>query len=103
MDVGRVATIIRCSDLVRHVYPTLVSVERQSLKGGEIVLVADSTTPPTARQWLTALSQERQLRLVEANCAEPGAVKNAGIPSTSAPYVMCLDAGDLLAPDHHEK
>jgi SAM-dependent methyltransferase len=101
-DVCQVATIIRCSDLVRHVYPTLVSIEQQSLKGGEIVLVADSATPPAARQWLGALARQRDLPLVEVNCAKPGAVKNAGILSTSAPYVVCVDAGDLLARDHHE-
>jgi SAM-dependent methyltransferase len=98
----QVATVIRCSDLGRHVYPTLTSVERQSLKGGEIVLVADSTTPPAARQWLAALGRERGLPLLEVNSAAPGAVKNAGILSTSASYVVCVDAGDLLAPDHHE-
>ena len=33
---NRVATVIRCADLVQHVYSTLESIERQTLGRGEI-------------------------------------------------------------------
>jgi peptidoglycan/xylan/chitin deacetylase (PgdA/CDA1 family) len=99
---GAVATIIRCSDLVRHVYSTLVSVEQQTLGRGEIVLVSDESTPAAARQWLAAVAQERGMVLVHAASIRPGAAKNAGIRAAMAQYIVCVDAGDLLAPHCHE-
>jgi peptidoglycan/xylan/chitin deacetylase (PgdA/CDA1 family) len=98
----RVATVIRCADLVRHVYSTLDSVERQTLGRGEIVLVTDESTPAPARDWVVKLAGARALVAAHAPASRPGAVRNAGVRATTSSYVMCLEAGDLLDPRFHE-
>jgi len=99
---NRVATVIRCADLIQHVYSTLVSVERQTLGCGEIVLVTDDSTPAPARDWIARLAAARGLAAAHASASHPGAVRNAGVRATQAPHVMCLDSGDLLDPRFHE-
>jgi len=99
---SQAATIIRCADLARHVYSTVESVERQTLSGGEIALVTDESTPAGALKWLTAFAKAKGLVLAKASGKEPGAARNAGIRATKAPFVMCLDAGELLDRRFHE-
>src|SRR5207245_3177875 len=99
---GRVATIVRCADLVRHVYPTVDAIERQRTATGEIVLAIDDTTPPSAQDWLQQLARRRKYLVVSAASPRPGAVWNAGIRATKSPYVMCTDAGDRVDSRFHE-
>src|SRR5262249_41619250 len=99
---SRVATIVRCADLALHVHATLESVERQTLRGGVIVLVVDPSTPPTARDWLAAVAAPRRLQVAYCSTTNPGAVRNAGIRLIKSPYVMCIDAGDVVDASYHE-
>jgi peptidoglycan/xylan/chitin deacetylase (PgdA/CDA1 family)/SAM-dependent methyltransferase len=99
---NRVATVIRCADLVQHVYSTLASVERQTPGRGEIVLVTDDSTPALARDWIARLAAARGLVTAHSSASRPGAVRNTGVRATQAPHVMCLDSGDLLDPRFHE-
>ena len=98
----QVATVIRCADLVSQVYLTLESVLRQTTGPSEVVLVTDPTTPPSSRDWLTALTRARSCGIVHSDSALPGAIRNAGVRVTSAPLIMGLDAGDRLSPSFHE-
>ena len=98
---NRVATVIRCADLVQHVYATLDSIERQTLGRGEIVLATDESTPAAARDWVAQLAAARGHLSVHASSSRPGAVRNTGIRATQSPYVMCIEAGDLLDPRFH--
>ena len=99
---GSVATIIRCSDLMRHVYSTLESIERQTGGRGEIVLVTDESTPIAARDWLVHLAGARDLIVADAPSPRPGAIRNTGVRATKSEYLMCIGAGDLLDSGFHE-
>jgi SAM-dependent methyltransferase len=99
---SRVATVIRCADRARQVYTTVESVLRQTATGGEVVLVTDETTPAAALDWLEAFAKARGLAVARAASAKPGAVRNAGVRATTAPFVTCLDAGDLIERRSHE-
>src|SRR5439155_18365717 len=97
-----VATVVRCADQLRHVYSTVASVERQTAGAREIVLVTDDSTPQAGREWLAAFSGRRGHTIAHAGRSTPGAVRNAGIRATRAPFVLCIDAGDRLDPRCHE-
>ena len=99
---GRIATVIRCADLARHVYATVASIRRQTSGAGSIVLVTDETTPPRSRQWLRSFADRGGFLTAHAERATAGAVRNAGVSATDSQYVICVDAGDLLDPRCHE-
>ncbi len=92
----RVAAVVRCADLVRHIYATLASLEQQEEASGEIVIVTDDATPEAARSWLARLAADRGLALAHASGTAPGSVRNTGIRATQSPFIVCLDAGDRL-------
>src|SRR5438874_1594092 len=98
----RISTIVRCADLLRHVYTTVASVERQIGGGGDIVLVTDPSTPAVAGDWLRQFAARRGLAIAPAAARRPGAIRNAGMRATDSPYVVCVDAGDRLDPRFHE-
>ena len=101
MTANQVATVVRCADMLRHLHATLASIQRQDRPAGEIVIAGDALTPPAARDWLSQLCRERGFTFVEAAGDTPGAARNAGIRATTAPYVMCIDAGDCVSPSYH--
>ena len=93
---ARVATVIRCADLISQVYPTLLSVESQDGGPGDIALVADASTPDRAKEWLRRLAATRGHAFVDVPSDRPGVVRNQGVQATADPYVMSLDAGERL-------
>jgi peptidoglycan/xylan/chitin deacetylase (PgdA/CDA1 family) len=93
-----VAIVIRCGDLVRHVYTTLTAVKKQTIQC-EIVTVVDASTPRSALPWIASLADESGALFVVAGSPHGGVVKNAGIERATAKYIACVDAGDLLAVD----
>jgi peptidoglycan/xylan/chitin deacetylase (PgdA/CDA1 family) len=95
--MSRVTTLVRCGDLVRYLNSTLASIERQTLADPEIALVVDETTPGAARPWLAAIARQIGAQIVESASPLPAAVRNAGLRATTAPYAICIDAGDRLA------
>src|SRR5437899_4234644 len=96
------ATIVRCADLVRHVYATVATIRRQTTGAGSIVLVTDPTTAPAAREWLLSFARRDGLLTAHAERATPGAVRNTGIRAADSRYIVCVDAGDRLDPRCHE-
>jgi peptidoglycan/xylan/chitin deacetylase (PgdA/CDA1 family)/SAM-dependent methyltransferase len=101
MSRDAVATVILCRGLTTAVVGTLESVSAQAGGAGEIVLVADATTSARARPWLEALARQRHAVLVWVDERTGGAARNAGVEVTTAPYVMCVEAGERLAPSCH--
>ena len=99
---AHIATVLRCADLTPQVFNTLRSVERQAGGPGDIVLVADASTPAGAKEWLDRLAATRGHTFVDAPSDRPGVVRNHGVRATANPYVMCVDAGELLDPHCHE-
>ena len=93
--------MIRCADLIAQVYPTLRSVEHQEGGPGDIVLVADASTPDRAKEWLDRLAATRGHAFLDVPSDLPGVVRNRGVRAAVGPYVMSLDAGERLDPAFH--
>jgi peptidoglycan/xylan/chitin deacetylase (PgdA/CDA1 family)/SAM-dependent methyltransferase len=99
----RIATIVSCGDLTRHVNPTVASIERQLGDHAEIILVTDESTDPRARAWIKAFANKNGFISVHADKSAPGAIRNTGIRASNCPYIHCLDAGDQLEQSFHQE
>ena len=89
----RVALVIPCfndGDLVREAVASVDEPEPV-----EVVVVDDGSYDERTIEALRALESEGTLVVHQAN-AGPSAARMAGVRSTTAPYVFCLDADDLL-------
>jgi peptidoglycan/xylan/chitin deacetylase (PgdA/CDA1 family)/glycosyltransferase involved in cell wall biosynthesis len=99
--VTGIAVIIPCFNLGRTVEETLASVHGQTRPAAEILVVDDGSTDPLTRDVLGRVAGS--VSVVRTDNRGPGAARNLGVRLTSAPYVVRLDADDLLAPTYLER
>lgn len=92
-----VAVVIPCHNYGRYLGECLDSVLAQTHRPEEIVVVDDASTDDSAA--VAASYADRGVRLIrlERN-AGVAAARNTGIEATTAPYLICLDADDMLDP-----
>src|SRR5689334_22858327 len=106
MDPGMkrqpIAAIVTCHNLGRTLHEALDSVERQTRQAREIVVVDDRSTDPYTCRRLAEL-QSKGIAVLQIDGGSASAARNAGIRRTESPYVVCLDADDVLAPTYFER
>jgi hypothetical protein len=99
MPVSNIAVIIPCYNLGRFVGETVDSVLAQSRPATEIVIVDDGSTDLLTLQTLDDL-RARDLTVIRTPNRGLSAARNFGISQTSSPYVVTLDADDILDPGY---
>lgn len=92
----RVSVIIPCFNSGATIRQTVASVESQSWKDTEIVVVDDGSTDVETIAILDSLSDVRLVR--QENAGLPAA-RNAGFAVATGEYVLPLDADDWLEPE----
>jgi hypothetical protein len=96
------AVVIPCFNYGRFLAEAVESVLAQTLSPVEIVIVDDGSSDDSravARALIAAHAGFPIRLLARPHTGSAGATRNAGIETTSAEYVLCLDADDRLDPD----
>jgi peptidoglycan/xylan/chitin deacetylase (PgdA/CDA1 family)/glycosyltransferase involved in cell wall biosynthesis/MoaA/NifB/PqqE/SkfB family radical SAM enzyme len=97
-----IAVVIPCYDLGRTLEEAVDSVLAQTRPAAEIVVVDDGSADVLTRQVLARLDPPRT-RVVRLAHAGVAAARNHGVALTRAPYVVLLDADDVLADRYLER
>src|SRR5262245_10979391 len=92
-----VSVVIPCFNLGRYLGEAVESVRRQSRKPAELIIVDDGSTDAETLNLFERLAREGVTILRQANQGAPAA-RNYGIRNASGPYILCLDADDVLEP-----
>jgi glycosyltransferase involved in cell wall biosynthesis len=92
----RIAVVIPCFDDGATLSEAIASAYRQD-EPVELVVVDDGSTDPATLEVLGRLESNGVSVVRQAN-AGPGAARMAGLARTTAPYVLPLDADDVLLP-----
>jgi GT2 family glycosyltransferase len=91
----RVSVVVPCHDMAATLAETLASVAAQELDGDiEIIVVDDGSTDGSGE--LAASLGATVLR--QSASGHPAHARNTGFAAAAAPYVLPLDADDLLDP-----
>jgi glycosyltransferase involved in cell wall biosynthesis len=93
----RIAVVIPCFDDGATLRDAIDSARRQD-EPVELAVVDDGSTDPATLATLAELSGEG-VTVVRQRNAGPGPARMAGVRATAAPYVLPLDADDVLVPD----
>ena len=101
MSHASVAAIITCYNLGRTIEEAVDSVLHQTSRPEEILIVDDGSTDVLSRQALDRLERDGH-RVIRSKNRGVCAARNLGIRSTTAPYIVLLDADDLLEPTYVE-
>lgn len=96
----RVAVVVPCHDDGETLPETLASLAEQ--EPHELVVVDDGSTDVATLALLDRLAREGT-RVVHQENAGLGAARMTGVAATSAPFVMPLDADDVLPPQTLER
>ena len=97
-----IAVVVPCFNLGAYVEEAVDSVLEQTRPAGEIVVVDDGSTDVATRQVLARLQRPRT-RVITMSHAGVAAARDHGIACCQAPYIVLLDADDLLAPQYLER
>ena len=94
-SLPEIAVVIPCYDLGDTVEAAVDSVLAQTRAAAEIVVVDDGSTDVWTRQVLTRLERPRT-RVVRIPHGGVAVARNHGVGLTRAPYLVLLDADDVL-------
>jgi glycosyltransferase involved in cell wall biosynthesis len=94
----RVSVIVTCFELGDTLEEALASVEAQSFRDHEIVVVDDGSTGPSTLAALEAIAPSRARVLRTENRGLPAA-RNHGVRHSRGELLCCLDADDRLHPE----
>lgn len=94
----KVAVVIPCHNYGRFLAQAVESVLRQTLPAAEVVIVDDSSTDDTAEVARTFL--QKGVTFIRGDWKSVGLARNAGMELTTAPFLVFLDADDILHPDY---
>src|SRR4051794_25754108 len=90
------AVIVPCFN-ARATPPATVDSINRTAGVRELVVVDDGSTDAATQAALAELAREK-VQVIHQSNQGPSAATMAGLCATSAPYVMRLDADDLLEP-----
>lgn len=93
-----VSVVIPCFNARRWIEATIASVEAQTWRPLEIVVVDDGSTDGSG-EWLQAQAEAGRLRVLRQPNRGQTAALNAGTRVARGQLLQYLDADDLLAPD----
>jgi glycosyltransferase involved in cell wall biosynthesis len=101
----RVSVVIPCHDSAAFLPDVLGSVLAQTVSDFEIVLVDDGSRDNTRAVCEAHASShpDRAIRVITQDNAGVAAARNAGIAAASAPYILPIDADDMIAPTMIER
>lgn len=99
--MSSVDVIIACRDAGATLPATLASLDRQSTKPGQVLVVDDGSVDEGT---LALLRDVRDpVRVVRGPGAGPGAARNVGFAHSTAGFLLVLDADDQVAPRFIER
>lgn len=97
-----IAVVVPCYNLGRTLEEAVDSILVQTRPAAEILVIDDGSTDPFTRQVLHRLTRPKTR---VATFAHQGVARarNHGVSLTRTPYIVLLDADDVLAPTYLEK
>jgi Glycosyltransferases involved in cell wall biogenesis len=100
-DTLRVSVVIPCYNQAQFLPEAVASVVAQTFTDWEIIIIDDGSPDDTAAvaQRLIAAHRDRCIRLIRQENRGLAEARNAGIRVARAPYILPLDADDMIEPE----
>lgn len=95
-ETHRVSVVIPSYNYASYVESAIESVLNQSRKPDEIIVINDGSTDNTA-EVLEKYKDNQKIKIVHQKNQGVAASRNNGIRLATSPYIVCLDADDMLA------
>ncbi len=103
MDKASVTVIVPIYNVEKYLEECLQSLERQKLKGIEVILVNDGSTDHSAEIAKEYCDRNTNFKLINRKNGGLSAARNTGLDTASGEYIHFLDSDDYLADEALEK
>jgi len=97
-DSPTVSVLIPFFDLAHTLPETLASLDAQTFRDFETLVVDDGSTDPESLRLLASLAGDPRVRLIRKDNGGLSSARNAGLAVARGRFVLPLDADDLLEP-----
>lgn len=95
----RVSVIIPTHNRPQLTLRAIQSVQQQTLRDLEIIVVDDGSTDHTWQSLLTIQAQDGRISLAQQTSQGANPARNRGVSHAKAPHILFLDSDDELVPD----
>lgn len=92
----KIAIIIPVYNAENYLIECLGSIYSQNIEGIEIIFVDNGSTDASINKLKEYLQSDKRIRLYKESIAGAGNARNLGLSKATAPYVMFLDADDVM-------
>lgn len=94
------SVIVPCCDVETYIPETLASLNAQTFRDFETILVVEDSRDRTLELCRKAEAENPQIRVfTQPRSGSPAAPRNTGLDHAEGEYIVFLDGDDLLAPD----
>jgi peptidoglycan/xylan/chitin deacetylase (PgdA/CDA1 family)/glycosyltransferase involved in cell wall biosynthesis len=100
--VNEIAVVVPCYNLGRTIDEAIDSVLGQTRPAAEVMIVDDGSTDILTKHALARINHPR-IHVTTIEHSGVAAARNYGVGLSRAPYIVLLDADDVLALDYLEK
>lgn len=100
LSAAELSVIVPCRDAASTLAEALESVQAQTVRPLEILVIDDGSRDRSVR---VARKFGAPVRVLTASQRGPGAARRLGVIQAKGRYIAWVDADDVLAPDKHEK
>ena len=99
----RITTITPCYQAEKTIRATLESLQKQTFKDWECIVIDDGSTDSSAEIVEAFAKQDSRIRLLRQENAGPSVARNTGLKEAVGTYIHFLDADDLIVPEAYQK
>ena len=98
----KISVIVPVYNSEKYLSEALRSLEEQTFKNFEVVIVNDGSTDGSDKIIEKFIEKNRNFKLINQKNMGPGCAKNTGIKYSTGEYVTFLDSDDFFAPNFLE-
>jgi CDP-glycerol glycerophosphotransferase len=98
----KISVVVPVYNVEEYLDECLASVERQTVRDLEILIIDDGSTDGSAQIARRHAEQDDRIRIVERHNGGLGAARNTGIEEATGEYLAFLDSDDVLPPTAYE-
>ena len=103
-NIPKVSIVIPSYNLGQFLEEAIISVECQTYKNWELIVVDDGSTDKTTLSYLERLKKDKPFVIfIQQKNQGVEIARNNGIKKSLAEYIICLDSDDKLQPTYIEK
>lgn len=86
-----ISVIIAAKNASKYIKEAIESVQKQNIKGIEIIVVCDACTDNTKQ-----IAEQLGCRVTEVNFSHIGKTRNAGLKEAKGDYILYVDSDDVM-------